>query len=681
MSLNTSVALANSRRLEVSVPAMVAWGIGLVGVLLLVPRLLEFVHITTNFITWPWQFDFSEGINLNATSELAAGHNIYRNSNPGDFISTPYTPVFYFLTAPITWLVGPSLAVGRIISLLATLVIAALLAFAVGKVTSRWAIGILTSAVWLCISPVMIWSPLYTQHLLALAFGFGGLVWVMFHRDAHGISFLVGPLLLGLAFLTKQSVIDVSAAVVIWLFLVNPRRAIRFGLILAGIIVTPFIIDFIFLKGGLWEHAISNQGGLPYSDRRFSRLFARLWNEQWPLFVIAITTSIATVVAAISLWRKQSVPPGDSAVESLHTTLRSTTARLATPYTLATFYFLLACVSVLVRLGRAGVSYNHYIDCLLPACLVFGLGLGWSLRNIRTEVKQTRNFALVGTVLGSVLLLFQVFTFTDPRLWYSGAWPEPAVAAKMQAWSNMVADVDGEVYSEDAYLAISNGKRLPYDDDFMFMQLASLGRWDQSSFVQSLWDRRFSLVILQTGSTRFSPEASQALDASYTLKVEDRLHIYAPNPVPSAPQYRSACTFAAHGDSVNYLGYSLPPNVAAAGISRGQTLHVTLYWQPTAPIEGSYATYVQLLNNKGERVLGQDNPQTAADRPTNKWLPDETILDSAGLALPAGMAPGIYTVIAGMYLHEDGNALNLSPACGENILPPGPLTLGTVEVK
>jgi hypothetical protein len=98
-------------------------------------------------------------------------------------------------------------------------------------------------------------------------------------------------------------------------------------------------------------------------------------------------------------------------------------------------------------------------------------------------------------------------------------------------------------------------------------------------------------------------------------------------------------------------------------------------------MKGSYATYVQLLNNKGERVLGQDNPQTAADRPTNEWLPGETILDSAGLVLPTDMAPGTYTVIAGMYLHEDGNALNLSPTCGENILPPGPLTLGTVEIK
>ncbi|MEO5951164.1 MAG: hypothetical protein ABIQ44_01730, partial [Chloroflexia bacterium] len=187
--------------------------------------------------------------------------------------------------------------------------------------------------------------------------------------------------------------------------------------------------------------------------------------------------------------------------------------------------------------------------------------------------------------------------------------------------------------------------------------------------------------ILQQGSTRFTPEASQALDASYTLKVEDRLNVYAPNPVPSAPQFKSACAFAGNNDTVNYLGYSLPPGVAWYGTHPSETLHVTLYWQPTQPIAESYATYVQLLNDKGERVLGQDNPQTASGKPTNQWQPNETILDSAGLILPADLPPGTYTLIAGMYLNQKGAITNLTPTCGQSAPLQGPITLGTVEVK
>src|SRR3954471_21246402 len=46
------------------------------GVLLLVPRLVSFWNITSSLVLWPWQFDFDEGHNLNATVLLAQGTNI-----------------------------------------------------------------------------------------------------------------------------------------------------------------------------------------------------------------------------------------------------------------------------------------------------------------------------------------------------------------------------------------------------------------------------------------------------------------------------------------------------------------------------------------------------------------------------------------------------------------------------
>src|SRR6266496_3512824 len=96
----------------------------LLGVLLLSPRLVLWVQIGTTFVAWPWQFDSAEGVNLNATVELAQGHNIYAHNGPNAFISAPYTPLFYLLNVPFTWFTGPSFGVGRAISMLATLAIA-----------------------------------------------------------------------------------------------------------------------------------------------------------------------------------------------------------------------------------------------------------------------------------------------------------------------------------------------------------------------------------------------------------------------------------------------------------------------------------------------------------------------------------------------------------------------------
>ena len=465
--------VAEPKTLFAPVPILLGWVLGLAGVLLLLPRLLQFVQITSAFIAWPWQFDFSEGVNLNAAMQLAAGHNIYHPGDPSSFISAPYPPLFYMLTAPLSWLTGPSLAGGRVLSLLATIGVSVLLAVAVGKATRYWGAGVVAGALWLTFSPVMIWAALYTQHIFALSLALGGLVWVMLKPDAQRLAFVIGPLLFALAFFTKQSAVDMAAAATLWLLLRNPRRGLRFGLLLAGLVLVPFFAANLLLKGGLWEHVITNQG-LPSSDRRFTRLLGRLWGEHWPVLSLSLA-GVPAVIAALALsWRKRATV-------------------LGSPFTLALFYFVIAFASVLVRLGRTGVNYNHFIDCLLPACLLFGLALGWLLRTIETRRDKSRLFASVGVGCLAVVLVVQVLAFTDPHNWYSGIWPSPAADKQMQAWSDRVAATPGDVFSEDEYLVLRNGKSVLYDDDFMFMTLAGLGKWDQSVFVQSLRDRRFGV--------------------------------------------------------------------------------------------------------------------------------------------------------------------------------------------
>src|SRR5687768_6683902 len=132
---------------------------------LLFPRLLLFAQTSGSLLSWPWQFDYDEGINLNATLQLARGYNIYRHNGPEGFLSAPYPPLFYLLNAPITWLTGPQLASGRIFSLIATLAIAVLLAVIVRRITGAWTAGVLAGALWLSLSPVIVWSTLYKQDM------------------------------------------------------------------------------------------------------------------------------------------------------------------------------------------------------------------------------------------------------------------------------------------------------------------------------------------------------------------------------------------------------------------------------------------------------------------------------------------------------------------------------------
>ncbi|MDQ6694231.1 MAG: DUF2029 domain-containing protein [Chloroflexota bacterium] len=649
-----------------NVSGRLLWAVPIAGLVLLVPRLLQFAQTSLTFLVWPWQFDYSEGVNLNATLELAAGHNIYKLADPSSFISAPYTPLYYLLNAPISWLTGPSLTAGRAISLLSTLVVAALLAFLVARATSTKLPALLAAALWLSCSPVIIWSALYTQHLTAAAFGMAGLAFAATSGARRGKGFYIAPLLFALAFYTKQSAIDMAAATILWLLIGNVRIAIRFAVAFATLVLVPFLVANFLLNGGLWQHVIQNQEQ-PLNIRRFWRLSATLWGEQWPVLGWGSACVVATSIRLALAWRTRR-------------------ELLAGMWSLAVIYFVIAQGSVLARLGRAGVSYNHFIDAWLPACLLFGLSLGYLLK-AETAGLYAGNRLRIALSRGSLLsllclFLLQLFSFSDPQVLYSGPWPTADLSRRMQAWSKIIASTPGDIFSEDEYLLLKNGHKVVYDDDFMFMNLSKLGRWDASLFEQALRDRRFALLWLQVGRTRLTTSALAVQDANYLLQVPDQLGMYVPKAVPDLPQYTLDCALHDGVDPLTLVGYSLPPGVAQNGVARGTTLGITLYWQAEGKMQYNYAGSVQLVNQKGERVLGQEYSHSftidAGDNSQASTMFNTTI----DLSIPAaGLAPGRYKALIVVSRVTSGKPLTLPFVCSSADSNSGGTVLGAIDIK
>ena len=267
--------LAVSAR-ELSQPKIKLLGLLLpaLGIGLLLPRLLRFGQISAGFLAWPWQFDFSEGVNLDAATLLAQGTNIYRHNGPDAFVSAPYTPLFYVLNVPFAWLFGPTFGPGRIMSLIATIAIAVLLAWCVRKVAASWAFGALAGVIWLSASPVIVWSALYTQSMLAPAFEIAGLAWVLAWPE--GRRSYVSIIFFALAFFTKQTAVDAPVAVALWLLVRDVRHGLRFVAWMAAAVLVPFGVANLATKGGLWEHTIGNQI-LAWRLDRFWKTMDKFW--------------------------------------------------------------------------------------------------------------------------------------------------------------------------------------------------------------------------------------------------------------------------------------------------------------------------------------------------------------------------------------------------------------------
>ncbi len=96
---------------------------------------------------------------------------------------------------------------------------------------------------------------------------------------------------------------------------------------------------------------------------------------------------------------------------------------------------------------------------------------------------------------------------------------------------------------------------------------------------------------------------------------------------------------------------------APAELPAGRVLPVTLIWRADELMDDSYHVFVHLLGPDGGLVAQSDGVPADWARRTTGWLPGEFVVDARTLSAPPGLAPGTYTLAAGLYRPADGARL------------------------
>jgi hypothetical protein len=111
----------------------------------------------------------------------------------------------------------------------------------------------------------------------------------------------------------------------------------------------------------------------------------------------------------------------------------------------------------------------------------------------------------------------------------------------------------------------------------------------------------------------------------------------------------------------------------------GEALGLTLRWRAEGRPTDDYHLFVHLRDAAGRVVAGRYAAPQGGTYPTRDWRPGESLLDSADLALPPGLAPGRYTVVIG--LEAPGKSrLPVRDRPDGPPLPADELRLGTITV-
>lgn len=451
--------------------------------------------------------DGQEGLALWEAGLLRSGRGLYLPVVPDQFVSAPYPPTHPLLLALFGFADGPHVFwSGRIISLVAGVLVGAFGALLVRRVTHSWLAAIAATVLLLSFAPLQLWSLRIKPDMTGLALTVAGLWLVALDHEpriiAHGssesrraLSIVGRPFLIlaavafVLAHFTKQTLLAGPLAVGTVLLLRDWRLAVRWGALTVLLLAAAWIALDLITRGQYTYH-VWVLHRLPWHLSRFLRLTAQL-RDTWPLITLSLLGMAAT-------WRRPTV---------------------------INAYVLWAPAS-LIGSGVVGANHNHLLETGIALSLAGAQAVGVALERQAIPLPALR-------VIAPVLLATQLLLWRTPLPWFAGDFtPDPDYARYIE----FIRSTPGEVMADDVALVYAAGKPLPYDDPAAMGPAARQGLWDQSRFIADIRARRFSAILLPfdiddaglEASERWTPDMLQAIDDAYEIKFRDTQFIYVP---------------------------------------------------------------------------------------------------------------------------------------------------------
>ncbi|MCA9932575.1 MAG: hypothetical protein H6662_09860 [Ardenticatenaceae bacterium] len=325
-----------------------------IALLAFVGYLIVYAIYAVNLFRFPFDYDQGEGFELMDTVLFSEGEWPYRDNDHYPFYSSNYPPLFHVVTVPLVWLFGPQYWTGRLVSWLGTLVTAVAIAWGVQRQSKRkrWWLSALAGLAFLASNYIYHVGPLFRQHLFMVMFETLAVVYLTAtvdreERDGryHPKQLLIVMLLLLAAGYTKQLAYATVAAVFLFLFLRQTKRAILWAIPFAA--VTGLIFWWINISTDNWWLVNTVTANLnPFIKEQAIGLF-----KQWFKLHTVITT-IAILFAVYQFYFER-----------------------LSAYSV---WFVLAMLNSITA-GKWGAGESYFATAIAASCILTGLALNRAL--------------------------------------------------------------------------------------------------------------------------------------------------------------------------------------------------------------------------------------------------------------------------------------------------------------
>jgi len=395
---------------------------------------------------------------------LSRSLGAYADTSGPTFTAANYPPLYFLLAS-----VGDPFVTGRVLSVVATLAVAGLIAWHArsgGRLVAA-ALG----AGWLALAPVAIWGPAVKPDLIALALTVGGVVALERRRAGPSAALLV------LAVLAKPTAGVVLVALVVWIAWRDRTQLQPFGRGSAIAIVVAAVALVPFGYAGLWTHVV-------------------VWNAlPWSLESAALLAFLAVVLYA--------------ALVGAGLVSRAFAGPIGA--------YVAAGLAIVVLGGREGATINYLLD--------LGAAGSLALASVAPAIARAPFYPAVALAdLIVAALVLDPLGIVPGRSPTTGAWGDPARLAT--AASALAADE--LVLAEDSGLLVATGHRVVVDDLFLWSRLVARRTIDPGALLTDVEAARFTAIVSEVDLAQLAaaPAYERARwDASLVRAVEARYRL------------------------------------------------------------------------------------------------------------------------------------------------------------
>lgn len=231
-----------------------------------------YVVYANNLIQFPFDYDQGEGFELHDVMLLSQFKSPYADIETFPFYGSIYPPMYHVFLVPFAWLFGAGYWYGRLFSFITTLITAITISWVVYRETYRAKpnadktltrmIALASGLAFLSSNIVYHIGPLFRQHISMFMFETLAIAVFAHVNEIESTPHRRRMLLFGFALLvvggyTKQLAAFTAIAILIFLFIRNPRRAIIWGFGFAVVGAGIFALFTITTDGHWWTQTIT----------------------------------------------------------------------------------------------------------------------------------------------------------------------------------------------------------------------------------------------------------------------------------------------------------------------------------------------------------------------------------------------------------------------------------------